>query len=93
MLEVFLEGGNLDKTVHVITAAFSLLLFLVSYRYYRISGRKKFLYVLFAFLFFSASEVLTMLNIMLFNDTLAVSISHFMVLFVLALFFIGTVRK
>lgn len=93
MFEAFLEGGELDKSVHVVTAAFALFLFFVSYRTYRINGNKRFLYVLLAFLFFSMAEVLVVLNIMLFVNPLLTSISHLTVLLVLALFFTGTVKK
>jgi hypothetical protein len=93
MFEIFLEGGDLDKAVHLITAAFALFLFFVSYRTYKINSRKRFLYVLFAFLFFSMTEILVVFNTVLFDNPLLTSVSHFTVLLVLALFFTGTVKK
>lgn len=93
MFEMFLEGGELDKSVHIITTVFALFLLFVSYRTYKINDNRKFLYVLLAFLFFAMAEVLVVFNIMLFVNPLFTSISHFTIFLVLALFFIGTVKS
>lgn len=93
MFEAFLEGGDLDKVVHFVSFAFSFFLFVVSYRYYRINCKRKFLYVLLAFLFFSITELLVFLDITFLRNPILTSVSHSMVVVVLVLFFMGTVRK